>query len=372
MIRGKDDKIRAFHNVCRHRAYTITRKETGTSTVLGCRYHGWSYDTTGRLVKAPQFDGIPGFDKSENGLFEIHTHTTDQGLVFVNLDTGTPAPFSDSIASDLDRFTDAVGLVSKPKWLAGQTLSGTFNWKFGGTLNGCASSVSQILTGASLVSYRCCTDVTAQLEENVLAAAPPSLAAKFIKLFIPHNTRAICHLFPGNLIYSFENCPLWVFISFFPASESTTQVRYDLFSLSSKTEVIEDELASVVAESIKAILQKIEIDFQSVIAEPVENISNTHHILDQLKEHERLEKKSGGQILPAMRQPKASSLFQQAEQRKPLYQLLIYIYTYTRTSLQGNRLCRPWSWVWRWLECARMVIRGRDARHKRPLILIIA
>lgn len=134
MIRSKDDKIRAFHNVCRHRAYTITRKETGTSTVLGCRYHGWSYDTTGRLVKAPQFDGIPGFDKSENSLFEIHTHTTDHGMVFVNLDAGQPIPFPTNTASDLDSFAGIAGLGSKSIWIAGQTMTGAFNWKFASKL----------------------------------------------------------------------------------------------------------------------------------------------------------------------------------------------------------------------------------------------
>jgi phenylpropionate dioxygenase-like ring-hydroxylating dioxygenase large terminal subunit len=51
IILGKDHIIRAFHNVCRHRAYTITKKPAGSSLVLGCRYHGWSYDTKGNLVK---------------------------------------------------------------------------------------------------------------------------------------------------------------------------------------------------------------------------------------------------------------------------------------------------------------------------------
>ena len=129
MIRGKDDKIRGFHNVCRHRAYTITRKETGASTVLGCRYHGWSYDTTGRLVKAPQFDDVPGFDKSQNRLFEIHTHTTDHGLVFVNLNAGKPGEFDVDTTSTLNDFTRTAGLNGKSTWVTGQTLSGDFNWK---------------------------------------------------------------------------------------------------------------------------------------------------------------------------------------------------------------------------------------------------
>ncbi|OQD86069.1 hypothetical protein PENANT_c008G08323 [Penicillium antarcticum] len=133
LIRGKDDKIRAFHNVCRHRAYTITRKESGASTVLGCRYHGWSYDTTGRLVKAPQFDDVPGFDKSQNNLFEIHAHTTVHGMVLVNLNSGEPEPFYENIVSAWNGFSRTSGLEVSSTWVNGQTLTGNFNWKAGNT-----------------------------------------------------------------------------------------------------------------------------------------------------------------------------------------------------------------------------------------------
>ncbi|KAJ9648137.1 hypothetical protein H2199_001915, partial [Coniosporium tulheliwenetii] len=70
LIRGRDDVVRAFHNVCRHRAYAVARKETGKSLVLRCGYHGWCYDARGRLVKAPHFEGVEGFAREENGLFE--------------------------------------------------------------------------------------------------------------------------------------------------------------------------------------------------------------------------------------------------------------------------------------------------------------
>lgn len=138
-----------------------------------------------------------------------------------------------------------------------------------------------------------------------------------------HHSRADCHLFPTSYLYSFENAPLWIAVSFLPASESITQIRYDLFGLSSITGV-KAKLASAVAESIEALLQTIENVFQTVTSSLVENNPNTRLILEQLQEHARLEKKSGGQILPAMRQPKGSSLFQQAEQRKIL-KVLRYI-----------------------------------------------
>ena len=85
MILGKDKQLRTFHNVCRHRAYAVTKKACGSSTVLGCRYHGWSYDTKGMLIKAPEFDHVPGFDKRKNGLWEVKTEARE-GMVFINLD----------------------------------------------------------------------------------------------------------------------------------------------------------------------------------------------------------------------------------------------------------------------------------------------
>lgn len=131
---GKDRKIRAFHNVCRHRAYTVTRKESGSSTVLGCKYHGWSYNTKGHLVKAPMFDGVPGFKKEDNGLFEIEVIVSDSGAILVNLDTGVK---DQSINEEAKRNIDTfLGLKSgKARWVDGRTVEGGFNWKKAGKLN---------------------------------------------------------------------------------------------------------------------------------------------------------------------------------------------------------------------------------------------
>ncbi|ORY62458.1 Rieske [2Fe-2S] iron-sulfur domain-containing protein [Pseudomassariella vexata] len=88
IIRGKDDnKLRAFHNVCRHRAYMVARKTSGNSGLLSCKYHGWQYESTGRLFKAPEFMDKPGFDMSTNGLFEIHLRIDSGRFVFVNFAT---------------------------------------------------------------------------------------------------------------------------------------------------------------------------------------------------------------------------------------------------------------------------------------------
>lgn len=93
IVKGEDGKIRAFHNVCRHRAYTVARKASGNTRRLACKYHGWQYDTTGCLVKAPEFTDKPEFDISTNGLFEIHLRTDSNGFIFVNFATNLTDAF---------------------------------------------------------------------------------------------------------------------------------------------------------------------------------------------------------------------------------------------------------------------------------------
>jgi choline monooxygenase len=68
VVRGDDGVLRAFFNVCRHRAAPILNEPCGTATKLRCRYHGWTYDLTGRLRGTPEFDGVADFRKEDNGL----------------------------------------------------------------------------------------------------------------------------------------------------------------------------------------------------------------------------------------------------------------------------------------------------------------
>jgi len=82
----KDDKIHGFHNVCRHRAYPLVEGRQGTTKIFSCRYHGWSYGLDGKLAKAPKYDELEGFDKSQNSLFPIHVKVDAKGFVWVNLD----------------------------------------------------------------------------------------------------------------------------------------------------------------------------------------------------------------------------------------------------------------------------------------------
>ncbi|KAK9781721.1 putative Choline monooxygenase, chloroplastic [Seiridium cardinale] len=90
LVRDRDGNINAFHNICRHRAYPIVESESGTAKILSCKYHGWSYGLKGNLAKAPRFDTVPDFDKTQHGLLPIHVHVDKVGFVWANLQAGEP------------------------------------------------------------------------------------------------------------------------------------------------------------------------------------------------------------------------------------------------------------------------------------------
>ena len=70
LIRGKDKKVRAFYNVCRHHAACVA-SGAGNTRQLTCPYHGWTYELDGTLRKAPKTDGIRDFDPKEYGLVPL-------------------------------------------------------------------------------------------------------------------------------------------------------------------------------------------------------------------------------------------------------------------------------------------------------------
>lgn len=94
IVRGKDDQLRAFVNVCRHRFNRVAQGD-GTTKVLQCRYHGWTYGLDGRLQGAARHAKEDGFDRSCFGLVPLKLELMN-GLIFVNVDLDA-APLADSV-----------------------------------------------------------------------------------------------------------------------------------------------------------------------------------------------------------------------------------------------------------------------------------
>ena len=86
LVRGHDGELRAFYNVCQHRAHELLAGSGRTDSIV-CPYHGWTYELTGRLAQARRTSDVVGFDRSSVCLREIGVEEFG-GFVYVNLDPG--------------------------------------------------------------------------------------------------------------------------------------------------------------------------------------------------------------------------------------------------------------------------------------------
>jgi carnitine monooxygenase subunit len=91
VIRAEDGGVRAFHNVCRHRAARLLDGPTGhCGKLITCPYHAWSYSLDGRLVGVPNRESFKGMDSARHGLATLE-HEVFLGFVFVRFAPGLPS-----------------------------------------------------------------------------------------------------------------------------------------------------------------------------------------------------------------------------------------------------------------------------------------
>ncbi len=101
LVRGSDDQIRGFYNVCRHRGARICTAPGPAGATIRCPYHAWTYALDGRLIGAPNMADVAGFDREQYPLLPVATQVWE-GFVFVNF-AAEPVAFADAFAPILTK-----------------------------------------------------------------------------------------------------------------------------------------------------------------------------------------------------------------------------------------------------------------------------
>jgi phenylpropionate dioxygenase-like ring-hydroxylating dioxygenase large terminal subunit len=91
VLRDRAGEIRAFHNVCRHRAARLVEGNGTCRGAITCPYHGWTYNLDGTLRGLPVRESFPDLDLDLHGLVPVHVATM-VGFVFVCLAEMPPPP----------------------------------------------------------------------------------------------------------------------------------------------------------------------------------------------------------------------------------------------------------------------------------------
>lgn len=100
LVRGADQQIHGFFNVCRHRGSRLCVTEKGKVAKLVCPYHQWTYELDGRLIFAGSNMGAD-FDSSQYGLKPVHVKVAG-GFIFVCL--ADQAPEFEAFPRELEHY----------------------------------------------------------------------------------------------------------------------------------------------------------------------------------------------------------------------------------------------------------------------------
>jgi len=86
VVRGKDEQVRVFYNICRHRGVRLVNTDsTARKPSFVCPYHNWTYGLDGDLVNIPCAESFTNEDVSGRGLKPVPSAVSG-GFIFASLD----------------------------------------------------------------------------------------------------------------------------------------------------------------------------------------------------------------------------------------------------------------------------------------------
>ncbi len=125
-IRGTDGEIRAYFNVCQHRAHELLTGE-GNAKLIVCPYHAWTYELSGELRAGPNIRSVPGLEKSAICLSQVRVEDFC-GFLFVNLDPEAQPMDSwfPGVREELQAFVPQIAQLKPLTWV---DVEEHCNWK---------------------------------------------------------------------------------------------------------------------------------------------------------------------------------------------------------------------------------------------------
>lgn len=227
VVRDRDGTLRAFYNVCKHRAHHVLSGEGRTSRIM-CPYHAWTYRLDGQLVRAPHTEPLEDFDVKEICLDRVQAEEFC-GFVYVNLDPGASSLKSQSgdleteirhWAPDIDRLTFGHRLTYDIK----------SNWK--NVVDNflecyhCPTAHKDFCTLVDMDTYKV---TTYGIYSSHMADAGKTANSAYDVSNATVKTHAVWWLWPNTCLMRYPGRSSMIVLNIIPAGPDRTLETYDFF-----------------------------------------------------------------------------------------------------------------------------------------------
>jgi len=227
VVRDRDGVLRAFYNVCKHRAHVLLQGE-GISNRIMCPYHAWVYRLDGQLVRAPHTEALENFDSKEICLEQIQVEEFC-GFIYVNLDpqatslkeqSGNLAEEIRNWAADIENLTFGHRLTYDIK----------SNWK--NVVDNflecyhCPSAHKDFCTLVDMDSYKVTTH---GIYSSHMADAGKSSNSAYDVSAATVRTHAVWWLWPNTCLMRYPGRSSMIVLNIIPAGPDRTLETYDFY-----------------------------------------------------------------------------------------------------------------------------------------------
>lgn len=227
VIRDGEGTLRAFYNVCKHRAHVLL-KGSGVTTRILCPYHAWVYGLDGHLRRAPRTERLNGFNPSEVCLDRLAVEEFC-GFVFVNLDPQArplreqSGPLDTEIrhwAPDVEQLTFAHRLTYdiRANW---KTVVDNFLECYH-----CPTAHKDFCTLVDMDSYRVTTHA---IHSSHMADAGTSANTAYDVSNATVRTHAVWWLWPTTCLMRYPGRSSMIVLNIIPTGPDSTHETYDFF-----------------------------------------------------------------------------------------------------------------------------------------------
>mgnify|MGYP006274826845 CR=1 FL=1 len=250
VVRDREGALRAFYNVCKHRAHHLLEGE-GRTTRIMCPYHAWTYDLTGRLVRAPHTESLTDFDPRAIRLDAVQVEEFC-GFVYVNLDPQAAplAKQSGDLAAEITHWAPDVAELTFAHRLSYDIAS---NWK--NVVDNflecyhCPTAHKDFCSLVDMDTYRVTTH---GLYSSHMAEAGKGANSAYDVSNAAVRTHAVWWLWPTTCLMRYPGRSSMIVLNVIPAGPERTLETYDFYLETPEPDAAEREAIRYLDEVLQA------------------------------------------------------------------------------------------------------------------------